>query len=329
MTTFVTFHIDPNKKTADRIFKENNMKFDYENNYVAMIDMLFRSVSIFHFDCKKVVLTDFETNLSSLPNDIDIFRMELDPEQVMLSRLRSQIHYVKNHDLSSDLVLLDSDMLINGNLNSLFEQCFDIGLTYRGYRDMPINGGIIFIPENGKQQAASFLEKAYNIYKSNYYEHSTWWGDQYALIEAIGHDNFFQRSSDVVCVDNNTKVLLLPCDLYNFSPKNKFRAIATELKEQKIIHFKDSRKRLMYPYWNTYLAPRELRSNLLVLLGQLIKRIRVILVAFRELAEEKKSALYGLGHKRKKGSSIIEITEVSNNNCTPEKTKVQDSSVLQ
>ncbi|NJR49031.1 MAG: hypothetical protein HC780_05105 [Leptolyngbyaceae cyanobacterium CSU_1_3] len=113
MITFATFHIDCTPKAADHISK-NNVHLDDRNEYLVQIDLMFRSASLAHPNCKKVVLTDLHTDLSSLSSDIQIHRLDVDPELIMLSRLEAQLHYITHQDLGSDVVLLDSDMLIQG-----------------------------------------------------------------------------------------------------------------------------------------------------------------------------------------------------------------------
>jgi hypothetical protein len=292
MITFVTFHIDCNKKAANQIAQENIL-LDSRDAYMDMIEILFRSAAIFHPDCRKVVISDRDTNLAALSDDIEIHRLELDREAVMLSRLKGQIDYVNHHDFASDVVLLDSDILINGDLEPLFQRAFHVGLTYRELDEMPFNGGVILVSKQNQQAAIAFLEKVYQIYQQEYAKHSTWWGDQYALIDAVGGlQRFSQRQRDVLDVENS-QVLFVPCDNYNFSPENRFRSLFAISPDQKILHFKGYRKRLMELYWQSFLQPREL-SGIAGLLKLIVTRIKLFTMMLREFISSKKARMMGV-----------------------------------
>lgn len=259
MITFSTFHVDP-KKDSDAILKSN---IKNEGDYSLLIDLMFRSASLFHPDCQRVVLTDYQTDLSYLDKSIKAHRIQVDPNRVplMYSRLVAQVDYIRSNNFASDMVFLDSDILINSNLESLFKQDFDIALTIRDLEIMPVNWGVMLVSKNGGQNVINFFEKILTIFKDKYFTGDVFWRDQYALMDAIGRDNFFNRSSDVICVDG-VKILLIPCDIYNFSPDNNlskstYSSIAFELSQKQIIHFKGERKKLMYPYWKCYLSHRE------------------------------------------------------------------------
>jgi lipopolysaccharide biosynthesis glycosyltransferase len=170
--------------------------------------------------------------------------------------LMSQLHFLKSHEVESDVVLLDSDILINDNLESLFEQEFDVALTIRDEQEMPINGGIIYISQKNLAAAINFFQKLYFLYTEKYQEKSQWWGDQYALADAIGHQANSNIKPGNIEVDG-VKILLLPCEIYNFSPNYESDLDLCELKEQKILHFKGPRKQYMNMYWENYLDIQE------------------------------------------------------------------------
>lgn len=272
MTTFITFHVDFSKKTADRIARSgtklkdlvlhNLQRADAFFDRSRMIDLLFRSTFMFHPNAKGIVLTDNSTQFPYLSDEIEIQTFPIDPTRITFSKIVAQIDYLKNFDFSSDVVLLDSDILINASLDHVFEQDFDVAITYREYhKEMPINAAVILLKRGRKQQAIEFLETLHTYYKDRYPE-DAWFGDQYALLDAIGEENYRIRSSDLIMTETGIKVLLLPCDLYNFSPDDaapmiRFSSIASPLTEKKVLHFKGERKKLMNPYWRAYLAFQE------------------------------------------------------------------------
>jgi hypothetical protein len=249
MITFVTFHADilDDQIERDTPLDKNNF-YDYQQT----INLMFKSVDKFHGKCQKVILTSLETTLSFLPVDIKVKRYPIDSREIMLNRLVSQLDFLKNHDFESDVVLLDSDILINENLESLFDNEFDLALTIRDDQEMPINGGIIYISKKNPEPVINFFEKLYVVYTEKYQEKSQWWGDQYALADVIGYKENTQIESGIIEIDN-IKVLLLPCEIYNFSPNYESNLDVYELKDKKILHFKGPRKQYMSVYWQSYL----------------------------------------------------------------------------
>lgn len=271
MITFVTFHVDTDRAAAQHItslghrisrWKHTSFKNDY--NYQNFINLLFASISIFHHDCKKIVLSDHQSKLTSLNSDIDIYRQEIDPGQLMLERLRSQINFLKADQKDTDFIFVDSDMLVNANLEPVFDSNFSIAFTYTDFinlKDMPINGGLFFVSKDKIPSAITFLEKVFSIYQGKYNDFSAWWGDQYAIYEAIGHERFIARNSNDLTVDG-TIIRLLSCERYNYTPANDISFLRSELEDKAVIHFNGNRKRFINLYWHQYLYPYANDSSL-------------------------------------------------------------------
>jgi hypothetical protein len=233
--------------------------------YDQLVDLAFRSAALFHPECRMVLLTslDYQAAFSSeISGRVEIRRHDVDCAQPMVERMSAETSYLQTYDFVSPVVIMDGDMLVNANLEPLFERSFDVALTYNEGRTetdkkMPINGGLKLVNNKNPQAAVHFFQRTHDICCSEKLkEYRTWWGDQYALIESVGIDKFWGRSIDEVTVDN-IKVLLLPCDEFNFTPGRKAREIATELKNKKVLHFRGARKRYMFMYWRLYLALRE------------------------------------------------------------------------
>ena len=49
---------------------------------------------------------------------------------------------------------------------------------------------------------------------------------------------------------DNIKILLLECEMYNFSPDYKFEVDVFTVHHSKVIHFKGKRKKYMATYWD-------------------------------------------------------------------------------
>lgn len=243
MLTFATFYVDNAGLSRPR------------GNAITMIPQLFNSASLYHDKCKKLVLTDYKTQFPYLDRRVIIHRCDVDPRTMVLSKIAATRDYLKQTEIYDDVVLLDCDILITGNMEEVFKNDFDLGLTYRKHEDMPINSGVVFIKAGGRERAISFLEKSYNNLKLKDRKEQVILGDQLAYSEVVGYSNIpKEETAGEVFVETETaSVLLLPCNEYNFSPEKKYVSILKEIKGKKVLHFKGRCKHLMYLYWHIYL----------------------------------------------------------------------------
>ncbi|MDP3920799.1 MAG: hypothetical protein Q8R76_08350 [Candidatus Omnitrophota bacterium] len=282
MITFVIFHVD---NTGKRKKKGGDPR--------RMMYLLFRSAELHHPHCRKVVISDLRTDLSYLAPDIEIKRYDVDPTQIALSRWNSRNQFLADQDFSSHFVLLDYDILVNANLLPLFDQPFDVALTYRHRTEadkrpkLKINGGILFLKANRKAASMSFLNRVFTTYKEKFISRPDWWGGQYSMNEVVGHANVPESGTRTVKTGDST-ILLLPCDQYNFSPSNRYRSIAAEFQTQKILHFKARCRRLMNLYWDIYFT-RRITKNPGVALQSLLKRLHLLWLIIYERAFPKRS----------------------------------------
>ncbi len=251
---FVAFHVEPSAAATERI-AASCASFRAETDYRRLLTILFRSVHLFHPGARCAVLTDGGTPFDDLPQGVRVHRSVIDSDSVMYSRLVAQIDYLRNHAGNEAVAFLDSDMILNGPLWPQQGQEFDVALTYRDSPEMPVNGGVILVQAGAQQAAIAFLERVREIYASRFSDAQHWWGDQQALIAAIGRERYARRDSDLLTLDV-ARIRLLPCDTHNFSPAKRISAIASELHGKTILHFKGERKRLMPLYWNAHLSNR-------------------------------------------------------------------------
>jgi hypothetical protein len=257
MLQVVAFHVEPSKAAAEAI-NRSCRTFHAEQDYLSLLDLLFRSARLHDRTAECVVLTDVATAMP-LEDRVRVVRAPVDADRVMFSRLQAQIKLLEESRDDCDRAFLDADMLINRPLAPLFDDDFDLGLTYRANAEMPINGGVILVKRGRRAAAIEFLSRVCEVYATHYADQQHWWGDQRALIDVLGRERFDRRSLDKVNV-GGVAVRLLPCDEYNFSPENEPRCIAAPLRDKVILHFKGERKRLMPLYWEAHLAARDERS---------------------------------------------------------------------
>ena len=246
---FVTFHIALG--SGGTIHPNQTLE---HNEYLANIDLMLTSARMFHPRMKATVLTDMHTDLAGISFSVRRVAMELNSRQLMLERAIAELRYVVQSELSTPMILLDSDILINGSLVPLCAQEFDVALTWRANRDMPINGGFLVLNNLRPEVSKNFFKRYVSLYREKYAEKADWFGDQLALRDCIGLSHEQMADREVVEVDG-CRVRRLPCESYNFSPHKRYRSFGSNLSEKVVLHFKGQRKRLMVHFWNAWLNP--------------------------------------------------------------------------
>jgi len=101
------------------------------DGYLRMLDLLFRSARLFHRDAVCTLLTDRETRVDGVRGPWRRVEAPVDHGALMLSRAQAQLQWVEQRDFTRPLALLDSDILLAGPLQALFDGSFDVALTWR------------------------------------------------------------------------------------------------------------------------------------------------------------------------------------------------------
>ena len=250
---FVSFHAD---RPAGAAGAHPNANLDADS-YRRMLDLLFRSVRLTHPDAPCVLLTDAGTRLDGVAASLQRIDGPVDHAALMLSRTLAQAAFVEGSDFARPLVLLDSDILLNGSLRPLLAEDFDIGVTWRPQREMPINGGLLVLHNRRPAASKAFFARFARTYCERFASggNAAWYGDQHALQECVGLTRE-ELARHTVVERDGCRIRLLPCDTFNFSPDNRLDAIADGLPAKLVLHFKGQRKRLMQPFWDAFLAPQ-------------------------------------------------------------------------
>lgn len=249
---FLTFHVALDQGEA----AHPNQTLKHKE-YLSMIDMMFSSARLFDRHATRVVLTDEATSFGRQARHIDrVVRHRIDGARLMLERANAQQRYVQACSFETPLVILDSDILVNAPLASIFARDFDVAVTWRHNAAQPINGGFLVLNNRRPDVVRAFFRRFIETYKKKYAEgHAGWFGDQLALRDCVGLPLCEMERHEIVEVDG-CRILLLSCDSHNYSPDNRFSEIAADLPAKVILHFKGERKRLMAPYWRAWLRPR-------------------------------------------------------------------------
>lgn len=279
---FVTFHVE---RPIDKEQVHPNTT-SLKQNYIRMIDLLFRSAKLFHQDSTCFLLTDLATNAEAISFPHHAVRRPVDYSTLMWSRTLAQQYFIESSDFSQPIILIDSDIIINGSLKPLFWEDFDVALTWRKSAIMPINGGLIILNNKRPDAAISFFDRFVACYRDQYSPQATWYGDQLALRDCVGLNHRQMSESRIVTIAG-AKILLLPCETYNYSPTNAFGAIRDRLPDKVILHFKGRRKRLMELFWDCHLLPIEDRNFLAWIKNRLAIRDLDNLISQEEIVSRK------------------------------------------
>ncbi|MDF0643251.1 MAG: hypothetical protein P0111_04425 [Nitrospira sp.] len=264
---FITFHV--RLASYESVHPNQSMGFEEQ---VHLIRMMFNSVRYSCPGAIRTLLTNIQTSDVRLPLNCRRVTGPVNAKDLMLERAIAQERYLLASDMSTPMVLLDSDILLNGSLAAVFRRPFDVALTWRPNQEMPINGGLILLNNVRPDVTRTFFTRYVAIYKSKYAQQATWFGDQLALRDCVGLS--IENMGEQIIIDHDgCRVLLLPCDTYNFSPRNHYRAICTSLPDKVVLHFKGQRKRLMAPFWRAWLRPAHSRLPWIRFMGWRERRV--------------------------------------------------------
>ena len=275
---FATFYVDV--RSHEKVHPNQTLE---HREYLSHIDMMFQSARMFHPDVTATILTDRSTDLAGILSPFKRVARRMDPRRLMLERAVAELEYVSASPLTAPIVFLDSDILLNGSLDELCREEFDVALTWRDDRNMPINGGFMILNAHRPEMAKRFFGRFVRIYGEHYAGNAHWFGDQLALRDCIGLSHEQMAVKEMVEIDR-CRIRLLSCEIYNFSPANQYGAICTSLPGKVVVHFKGERKRLMTPFWNAWLKPAHSRMPWEKLNGWIERR------SLRRLAERERSA---------------------------------------
>jgi lipopolysaccharide biosynthesis glycosyltransferase len=172
--------------------------------------------------CKNAQIIQLSDEHTQIVKDVDKVVRKPYNGKLMLFRMQ---HLA---DLRGEWVNLDTDIIVKKDLADVFNLEFDVALTKRessivdtrGFditTIMPYNAGVIFSRNH------QFWIDALKSIESMNVSLQEWYGDQVAI--------------KLVADTNHYEILELPCDVYNYTPKN-----AEERKDVYVYHFKGQRK---------------------------------------------------------------------------------------
>jgi hypothetical protein len=188
----------------------------------------------------------------SHPN-LTVVRLPTDDKALMLERVKAMTAYVHSRAFVRNSVFLDTDAYPNRPLHSIFNDTFDIGVTFRttpGY--MPLNEGAIFASCNNTAAVRRFFSAYIATYQelrrdskiADYYgDIDRWRGGQLSLNALACPQRDIARTDKLQFQD--ITVGLLPCNRFNYWVTRDPRPGARHWDRKFILHLKGDSKVLL------------------------------------------------------------------------------------
>ena len=232
---FVTFH------TTDRTWE--NSAHPYGGNKSPHTELLPYFIASIRSSCRSariVLLTDEHSQAD--PGFDTVIRTEVRPEKLMLERAYAQLAYLAGCEEGQHIVLIDTDTIVVRDVSDVFAIEFDVAVTIRDSpqydfeKRMPYNNGIVYL--RNTQSTQDYLRSVIECNEEMEEELHAWSGNQFAVLSLLGR----QEPYEVVRI-GSAKVLILPCDPYNYTPDTT----SERIHEKFILHFRGNAKRNMIP----------------------------------------------------------------------------------
>lgn len=255
MITFVTHFVQLSPielEKINEIVSEFSKNATYYNpNPKELISLMMRSAKNTHPHAEFVILSDEKTQIEM--QGVELFRRPRTPCDINFERVRIRAEFLKEYQKNRHIIFLDWDILIQKNLEHIFDQESSLILTHRKSKNLKCNDGVIGVHAKAKKEVAAFFDRTLAAYPYlGDPKFRRWLGFQRIIHEIIQPHiktpgvNYFNFM--------NLKVCLLPDIIYNFSPIF-LESLNCLCPHAAIIHFKGNRKKMMAAYFNKYLIP--------------------------------------------------------------------------
>lgn len=181
-----------------------------------------------------------------------------DPSQpLMIAEVDAWRHFVESADFDRLTLFLDPDILMQSCRGALWEEDYDVALTWRTDPDMHhgINAGVIGCRPRNKGAVVHFFQRLAETLAALPEEDHAWYGDQEALCRLTGLTNPGRQPDEWLDIEG-TAIRLLPVQDFNHAPpvdKNG-EPILEFSPSPSFVHFKGVRKKVMFDYATKFLG---------------------------------------------------------------------------
>ena len=218
------------------------------------------SARVHHPGAQFTILTDQATAIPEMCDDDQIIRRSIDGSEIMLERTRQQYNYLLNYDFHKPIVFIDTDILILKDIHHVFVKDFDIGLTFRDNKEMPVNGGVIFVNNRNPQSARQFFKTLLGIIETQGKQEKDWYGDQLALGRMVSCEPASSIQADKIFEVDDVRLLSLSGSNFNYSAQRGHPNLLQSLANISIYHFKGRSRIYMKAFWDYRVNPAQDKS---------------------------------------------------------------------
>eukprot|EP00238_Polyblepharides_amylifera_P014142 CAMPEP_0196580688 /NCGR_PEP_ID=MMETSP1081-20130531/30107_1 /TAXON_ID=36882 /ORGANISM="Pyramimonas amylifera, Strain CCMP720" /LENGTH=370 /DNA_ID=CAMNT_0041900639 /DNA_START=265 /DNA_END=1377 /DNA_ORIENTATION=+ len=233
------------------------------------LHITFDSAKIMHPGTCLAILTDMETDFSEIKGIENVMlhrfsgvvnRESIGTPNLMYERMKTYKAFVQRaaeNKYDKHLILLDTDIVIVGDVFHLFDKVFDYALSARGNDNLPVQGGLQLVHKNSLTKASKWLSLVLEDWEEtvsqNKRKEFSFTGDQYAYAKTIGDNKAIvkianSKKTGILKVDKGEKgqfdILLMPADRYNRTPGGAGSIIKKD--KVSVLHYKGGRKEAMY-----------------------------------------------------------------------------------
>lgn len=244
-----------------------------KKHFWAYLNLTAASFKYFSPEIRTLLLT---TKRAKIPKGLVVDRVQRLPESMrlkkglMVDEFQGWLEFVKSDLFDRPTILVDPDLVLQRDPSAVFEEDFDVGLTWRdisGFakpkdfnehaNTQQINAGVIFLNPKRKEAVVHFFEKCVVDLLSLNPDFWQWYGDQESLQRVSDVGDEFEYQPEIKDVDG-VRIRQFLCDEYNFSAPNlpNGNPNTAEFSDPYIVHFKGFRKQIMFPYAAQYLGIR-------------------------------------------------------------------------
>jgi hypothetical protein len=212
---------------------------------LELIALLERSAALREGATRLTLLTNQDTDTSGLGVPANVVRFDLGGMPLMVARLEAESRYVSGHALDRPLVLTDTDILINRSIAHIFVEDFDVAVTLRHGKAMPVNSGIRFLHNRRPETTRRFMRELAGLVTGTFRADADWWADQMALNAMVPVDPAMRAPTSIV--HGGYRIRVLPVKRYNYSPPAYRWAMLPAYRSRYVLHFKSARRKKLMP----------------------------------------------------------------------------------
>jgi len=218
--------------------------------HTNLIPLFAASVRRSNPGARLVLLTDRRTVVPCRFDHVE--RAAVSQSELMLERFRLQRAWMRRPPFPRNIVFIDSDTLILGDMQSVFNEPFVLGVTVREVprfsweETAPYNAGVIFARASNNPRQTNIHDELIHRIKRMDPDYWAWNGNQLAMRDLIGR----RKSCETISVCG-VYVRVFSCSTHNYRPLGPNEVIDHCL----ILHFCGTAKPLMRIYAERFGLP--------------------------------------------------------------------------